>query len=501
MLGMMKSPALPHARVCQAGPTPSDPTRDVGPLRRRAEAGIAGSALVLILASGAQAQPSRELADLVRQQAAEIAALRSRLDALEAEGTHTGAPPIAPAPATPTSTPDGPRETAGIEADWSDGAPALTSADGRHSFRLRGRVLLDAATTTGSDFADRNLTTTGARAVRLGVEGGLGENFIYQLEVDFAEGDEAELKGAYIGWRGGLGDNHDFDVRLGSILNDRSLESSTGNDTTPFIERNAVATGFSPTHGLFGIGAMARLFGPGYHLSLQMVGDDTTGSTAGTDVNDTFTVIGRSHWNPVSSETSALHLGLWGYAESLPETRPAYVRNTNIAGPQNGRIHVALGPLPSLDGSRAYGVELGGVHGPVWAFAEAGRRTLSVRNRFGGGEVETSAWSISGGWLVTGEQAPYSARTGNFNFVSVRRPVDDGGAGALELLARYEHLDYSDAPLGGEGWSVTLGANWYLTDISRLMLNVVRWETDNLAGDFIGRDQGIAVNSRFQVSF
>lgn len=456
--------------------------------------------MTLFSGAEAQAQTSEDLAALVRQQAAEIAALKSRLEALEATQSGTVTPTVVPAAPVPAAPKRQAQVSPEVSVDWGDGAPALTSADGRHSFRLRGRVLLDAATTTGSDFDDRNLTTTGARAVRLGVEGGLGEHFIYQLEVDFAEG-ETELKGAYIGWRGRLGEHHDYDLRLGSILNDRSLESSTGNDTTPFIERNAVATGFSPQHGLFGIGAMGRLFGPNYHLSLQLAGDDTTGSTSGTDVNDTFTVIGRGHWNPVRTETSALHLGLWGYAEALPEVRPDYVRNTNMAGPQNGHVQVALGPLPALDGSRAYGVELGGYRGPAWAFAEAGRRTLSLRERFGGGEVDTTAWSLSAGWLLTGERAPYSARGGNFGFVRVRRPVDDGGLGALELLARIEGLDYSDAPFGGEGRAVTLGANWYLTDISRIMLNLVRWETDNPVGGFAGEDQGLSLNGRFQVSF
>jgi len=88
------------------------------------------------------------------------------------------------------------------------------------------------------------------------------------------------------------------------------------------------------------------------------------------------------------------------------------------------------------------------------------------------------------------------------NFLAnVKRSVFDGGSGTVELLTRWESLDYSDAPFGGEGQATTLGANWYLNDFTRLMLNAIFWDIDNASGAYVGQDEGITITARAQVSF
>jgi phosphate-selective porin OprO/OprP len=462
------------------------------------------SAALVIVAGGAasaQSVTDAELAVLVRQQAAEIDRLKQRLEALESRA----APAPAAVAAAPIQTiPAPPIQTAAREPmptfEWGDGAPKITSADGTRSFRIRGRALADYSTTTGSSFDARNISTTGMRALRFGVEGEMGANFFYQAELDVAEG-EGEIKGAFIGWRDGLGDGYSYDVRLGSVLSDRSIEYSTGNDTTPFIERSIVSQGLAPQKGVFGLGAMARLFGPTWHASLQLSGDDMVGSGAGHTQRDVFTTTVRGHWNPIKSSTHALHLGAWAMSERISGDPATYSRNTDIGGRWNDNLTVALGSMPGLEGAEAAGLEFGGYNGPLWAMAEVGQRTLNIRDALGGGEVDTKAWNLSAGWFLTGERSHYSARQGNFGGVRVLDPIDKGGLGGLELLLRYEDLDFSEAPFGGVGRATTIGANWYLTDIAKIMLNAIAWETDNRAGAFQGPDSGTTVTARAQVSF
>ena len=43
--------------------------------------------------------------------------------------------------------------------------------------------------------------------------------------------------------------------------------------------------------------------------------------------------------------------------------------------------------------------------------------------------------------------------------------------------------------------------SWYLNDFSRVMLDVVRWETDNRSGAYRGEDRGTTFNARFQLAF
>ena len=74
-------------------------------------------------------------------------------------------------------------------------------------------------------------------------------------------------------------------------------------------------------------------------------------------------------------------------------------------------------------------------------------------------------------------------------------------AGAVELLMRWEDVDLGVPMVGGDGGAFTLGANWYLSDFSRLMLNVIRWNTENRSGSYLGEDKGTSIVARAQVSF
>ena len=155
--------------------------------------GCAIAALICATPALAQTPTQEELAALVKAQAAEIAALRTRLDRLE--GVQAAAVQPAPAPATPpvvmaqtpsqtggnvTSpfapqlVPPGPAErdvaqarqanAAGVTTEWGAGLPVFHSADGIYTFKPRGRILTDVSSTFGSDYAARNITTTGMRA-------------------------------------------------------------------------------------------------------------------------------------------------------------------------------------------------------------------------------------------------------------------------------------------------------------------------------------------------
>lgn len=462
--------------------------------------------LVLFMATPALAQaPSQDaLADLVRAQAAEIAELRARLDKLEAD--QAGALPaparqvqIAPPPAAviavqPATHAGAP--ASGVVTEWGAGLPTFRSADGMFSFKPRGRILADVSSTFGSDHDARNITTTGMRALRMGLEGGVGANFFYQFEADFSE-NQVDVVTAFIGWRGRISANVDYDVRAGHLFNDRSFEGSSGSDSTPFLERTVVATAIIPQRGFYGMGVMPRVFWKSGHASLTLSGDRIDGAQG---TGDSRTILGRVHYNPIKSAKSALHLGAWGFDEELASgSANTLTRNTVIGGRFNGALRVSTGTLLGGTGTTGYGLELGGYRGPVWLMGEVGQRHASLDA--GRPDFVTDARSLSGGWFVTGELPPYSARTGSFSQPKVLRPVFEGGPGALELTARYEHLEFTGIPSEAEGSAVTLGANWYLNNFTRLQVNGIHWETDNTAGAYVGKDDGQTVSGRIAVTF
>lgn len=467
----------------------------------------------------AQTTPSptvEQLADLVRRQSEEIASLRQRLDMLEGrkgdQSVSGDAAPAASAPAqyvaaAPASiVPPGPAEqslaaargeqaqASAVVAVWDAGLPTFHSADGVFTFKPRGRVLTDFTGTTGSRYGDRNLTTTGMRALRLGFEGGVGPHLFYALESDFA-GNKVDVGTALVGWRNKLG-KLDYDVRVGHLFNDRGFDGGTRSDATPFEERSVVGTAIQPQRGFFGTGGQVRLFGSRWHASIAVTGDATDQDQTH---SDSLTVMARAHWNPVVADGRLVHVALWGFDESLASNIDDISRSTVIGGRFNGNLRVVTGPIPGATHDYGYGVELGGYAGSLWAMGEAGRRHVTFEE--GTRTFDTTAWSVSTGYFLTGEVPPYNARTGNFAQPHVRHPVFEGGTGAVELTARYESLDYTDVLLGGRGWAATIGVNWYLNNFTRIMLNGIRWYTDNKTGQYTGPDDGDTIAMRVGVTF
>ncbi|MEE4450973.1 OprO/OprP family phosphate-selective porin [Novosphingobium resinovorum] len=483
--------------------------------------------LALAVANPALAQaPTRdELADLVRAQAAEIASLRRRVDALEATRTAAAAPqqnaPVVaaaePEQVAPTvlSTqpyaaqllPPGPAErdiervratavaATDVTTEWGQGLPVFHSGDGTFSFKPRGRIITDVSTTRGSKYDGRNLTTTGMRALRMGLEGTVGSHLFYQFESDFSE-NAVDVVTAFIGWKNKIAPGLDYDVRVGHLFNDRSFEGSTGSDSTPFAERTVVATAIIPQRAFYGLGIMPRLFWKTGHASLTVTGDRIDGDQS---TSDNRTVIARAHWNPIKSPRQVLHLGIWGFDEHLQPGKNSLGRSTVIGGRFNGALRLSTGDIIGGTGTTGYGAELGGYTGPLWVMAEAGERHARLDN--GRPDFVTQAWSVSGGFFITGDLPPYNPRLGSFGQPKVLRPVFDGGPGAIELTARYENLEFKDIATPAQGWAATLGANWYLNSFVRFQVNAIHWNTENTAGIYTGKDDGETLTARVGVTF
>lgn len=487
--------------------------------------GCASLALIAATPALAQAPSTEELGALVRAQAAEIAALKARLEKLETQSVaqaaatppaqnqpvqvaqQQAAEPVVVTPFAPQIVPPGPADIdiaqaraiaanpAGVTTEWGAGLPVFRSADGVFTYKPRGRILVDVSSTRGSRYSGRNTTTTGMRALRLGLEGGVGPHFFYQFETDFSE-NEVDIVTAFMGWRNKIGTNIDYDIRAGHLFNDRAFEGSTGSDSTPFLERGTVSTAIIPQRGFYGIGVMGRIFGPNYHASVSITGDRVDGQQA---TNDSRTVSARAHWNPIKTDKSLLHIGAWGFDESLSSSATTLTRSTVIGGRFNGAVRVSTGELLFGKSTTGYGVELGGYTGGLWVMGEAGRRVARLTG--GRPDFESKAWSVSTGLFLTGELPPYNPRLGSFGQPNVLDPVLSGGSGAVELTARYENLDYTDLVLGGDGWAATLGVNWYLNSFTRFQLNGIQWHTNNRAGAYTGSDDGQTLSARIGVTF
>ncbi len=126
---------------------------------------------------------------------------------------------------------------------------------------------------------------------------------------------------------------------------------------------------------------------------------------------------------------------------------------------------------------------------------------------------ENSAWRVTAGWVLTGEEATKSGVTPKTPFVK------DGGWGAFEVVARLSGLDL-DSKLfrpvadGGAGLSRTsnatgafaygVGLNWYLNRNARFLVNVEQTNYDDAktpSAQVGARDDELALISRLQLNF
>ncbi len=88
-----------------------------------------------------------------------------------------------------------------------------------------------------------------------------------------------------------------------------------------------------------------------------------------------------------------------------------------------------------------------------------------------------TAFYVAGSYTLTGEPRTYNATRGSIRRIRPERPVGDGsgGYGAFEVAARWSYIDLDDqAVTGGVLSDTSVGLNWYPTNPTRVMFNVVR---------------------------
>ncbi|PWK92730.1 OprO/OprP family phosphate-selective porin [Fulvimonas soli] len=485
-----------------------------------------GALLLAVAAPGhaADTVSNAELLKLVRQQAAEIKALKQRIGALEAHEAQAAA---APAAATPLQRQaaenreavaaavadaradeqalararlvdsDGRGAGGGVTTRWGKGheaGPTFSSDDGFFTFKPDGRLVMDFTGTRGSDYDARNLSGSQVNSVRLGAEGTMGK-LGYHFEVDFA-GNKTSLKEAYLSYATpvfGLPSK----FYLGNFLKDLGTEGSSEGVTTPFMLRNAAATVGEPVNSYFGLGGEWKIFGPDWHYSLSVSGNSPAASTTGSET-DSVAYLTRAHWNPLKGGDGFLHVGAWYYYEKIGNGVASINNTPAIALDYNGNLAVSASSIADPTQDRGVGYELGGVYRNFWAMGEYGKRTIDSSSV---DAVTRHGSSLAAGWMITGEKPGFSSRGGNWQGVHVSDPLTSGGWGAFELAARVDHYDFTGAPRGGKGISYTLGLNWYFNDWSRLMVNYIRWYTDNKVGSYQGPDWGNSLGVRAQVVF
>ena len=120
-------------------------------------------------------------------------------------------------------------------------------------------------------------------------------------------------------------------------------------------------------------------------------------------------------------------------------------------------------------------------------------------------DLQNTAWEISTGWVLTGENATYAG-------VTPLRPfsLQDGGWGAWQIVARLEGLDVDGAAFptfaspatsatAAQAWAV--GLNWWLNKNVRVMTSFSRTTFDGGATGAVTKLPEEVLFTRLQLSF
>jgi phosphate-selective porin OprO and OprP len=392
-----------------------------------------------------------------------------------------------------------------VKTTWKNGLKFETP-DLNFNARIGGRIHADMVYIRGQsaltdlirpqgDFNRRNDRVLIRRA-RLYFEGTVYKDVFYKLEYDFSEGlnnnNEIEgFKGVYVGV-----ENIPYagKITVGHVKEPFGLERLTSSNDITFIERalpNVFAPGFS-----WGAAIDNNWFDKRVTFSLGAFRNSTGSGTmaTGNEWNLTTRVTGLAWY---AAKDKFAHLGA-SYSLRIPES----ANNDRVRFRQRPEIRtrdrfVNTGNF-SVDLENRSGLEAAVVYGP-----------LSLQGEFMQTWVKNPAGLSKTGYLfgaygyvsyfLTGESRKYNKSAGDFSGVKPNEnfSIENGTWGAWELAARYSHLDLDDKDAGITGGilnDITLGVNWYLNPIVRVMFNYVH---SHRAG--YGHANG--VQGRVQVAF
>jgi len=287
--------------------------------------------------------------------------------------------------------------------------------------------------------------------------------------------------------------------QVGHFKRPASLDSITSSKYLTFIERSLTNTFFKTRNTGF------AFFNQHFNKRLTwsvFVNKETGERPPDFKIDGDWNVTSRLTALPYISEDAKrwVHLGAsWSY-ENATDTQVTFnaARDTEITSTflTTGAIEAERYDIVGLEGAVNWN-----------QFSVQGEYVFTDVDKGVGPSGDLDSFYIQTSWYLTGENRRYSRRKGaiarfkpNQNFSWNKSWSKGRGIGAWQVAVRYAELDLNDADIaGGEQQSLTIGLNWELNPMSRIMYNYVH--ADFTSGT--GADNGTLASNviRFQVDF
>jgi phosphate-selective porin OprO/OprP len=385
------------------------------------------------------------------------------------------------------------KEADGKDASEGSEKEQEKADEGTPKVKLRGRINADAIFATQSE-RDKVIlgdfqNAVGFRRARLGAEGTILDQVGFVAEFDFAGG-EIRFKDVYVAveklpWV--------RTVKVGHFIEPFSMEGDTSSNSFPFIERSSI-NALDPDRN-WGVGFWTYTDNERATLAMAAVrsGSDEAGDDIGDGNDMAYDVRGTwlAWYDSTDTHYRVLAVGA-AFSQRFPKNDLVTFKQVQSSLLQSGTDN-PLNPfvknleIPATQ-NQLFNLEWATVLGPLSFQAEWNATTI---DQIGGGEVFLHGMYVFATYYLTGEHREYEPKEGYFGITHVRHPflTQHGcpwavrGAGAWELVARFDYLNFSDPSLPPQANGLksgdrlaegTFGVNWYLNDYARIMFNYTR---------------------------
>lgn len=378
----------------------------------------------------------------------------------------------------------------------------IKSEDGNFEAKIGGRIHFDMNYYTNED--DINTTAQNSkndfffRRTRLTATGRAYDyNYVIDLGFENSSGGSAVTNNQYfrdvtIG-KTVLGN---VNARIGQSKPFRGMEELTSSNEILFMERPlATATGIYGTQRVMGVFLDGSGEGYGWGVSAYSPREAKDTNASGSGVN------ARGFIVPLRMNGNLVHVGLSASADRY-DTRTVNI-GPRIVGREGGLRSGNIITKDAYNEQDTIALELAGRFGGLTVQSEYAMASFkdnrgafpvttppTTTPTLGQRDQDVDTYYVQASYFLTAHTKPYDFDKGVF-----KSPKVDGEEGAIELKARYDHIENKDVN-DNEASYYTVGMNYYATPNTRFMLEYTDGET------LVGADKEAAVvTARAQFNF
>ena len=342
-------------------------------------------------------------------------------------------------------------------------APSFRSADGRKSFEIDGRIMVDAGMVT----KDKNSgihNTISIRRFWLGVSGKADKDWSYRGLVGF-ENNKTSVYDVFVNYHG----FENADLRIGNFFENNGIDVETPNLISSFMERSSGITTFRE---LRRTGVSYNPHGQNWGAKLGFFGSTTNNSSTNAKG---YGFSGRFYALPIKSDNEN-HFLHFGFNTSLrtPDSATKAMRfssfgNTNVLN----QTLIDTGNITNVNSYYQYSPEIRYQNGSLTLTGEYIETIINRDNGFS--NLKFNGSYVMASYFLTKESYGYDVASGTPIAANITK-------NAWEIAARYSDTNLNNKTIkGGRISSYDFGINFYPNNRSRIMLNYIFNRLDNSA--------------------